>query len=89
MTQPSTCSITSRSSATERRSYWGQGVPKPMRILFHRIDEQGVPQQRFAGFSKSWKKPNMDRTGLEKVVSRWRSVVRQSHDPLSKLADEE
>jgi hypothetical protein len=68
----------------------GQGVPMPMRILFHRIDdERGVLQKRIGGFSESWKRPNMDRGGLEKVVSRWRSVGRQSLDPLGSIGEDE
>jgi hypothetical protein len=58
----------------------GQGVPMPMRILFHNIDSLSEPQERTAGFSESWRKPNMDRKGLEDVVSRWRSVGRQHHE---------
>ena len=58
----------------------GQGVPMPMRILFHHISDLGVPQQRKAGFSASWRKPNMDRKGLEQVVSRWRSIGRPRQD---------
>jgi len=63
----------------------GQGVPMPMRILFHNIDSLGVPQERTAGFSESWRKPNMDRKGLERVVSRWRSVGRQHYEGSSDI----
>ena len=67
----------------------GQGVPMPMRILFHRIDDLRAPQQRGGGFSASWRKPNMDRSGLEKVVSRWRSVGRQTNEGTGKPGSQE
>lgn len=50
---------------------FGQGVTMPMRIRFDDMAE-GKPQTHSAGFSESWKLPNMDREQLEAIVARWR-----------------
>ena len=54
----------------------GQGVSMPMRIMFDDLDRTAVPRNLNAGFSKSWKSPNMDRQTLESIVSRWRQSGR-------------
>jgi len=36
-----------------------------------------VPQNLNSGFSYSWSKPNLDRAGLEAIVSRWRLSGRE------------
>jgi ABC-type dipeptide/oligopeptide/nickel transport system ATPase component len=55
----------------------GQGVAMPMRIRFADIGSKGVPRNHNAGFSQSWSKPNLDRAGLEAIVSRWRHSGRE------------
>jgi uncharacterized protein len=55
----------------------GQGVSMPMRVRFDELGKGGVPRNRHAGFSKSWKTPNMDREGLDELVSRWRRAGRE------------
>lgn len=55
----------------------GQGVSMPMRIKFADIAERGVPQNLNSGFSQSWSRPNLDRAGLEAIVSRWRQSGRE------------
>lgn len=55
----------------------GQGVGMPMRIKFSDIGEKGVPRNLNSGFSQSWSRPNMDRAGLEAIVSRWRHAGRE------------
>jgi DNA helicase HerA-like ATPase len=55
----------------------GQGVSMPMRIRFDDLGKRGVPRSRHAGFSASWKAPNMDREGLDEIVSRWRRAGRE------------
>jgi DNA helicase HerA-like ATPase len=55
----------------------GQGVSMPMRVRFDDIGKRLVPRSGHAGFSKSWKAPNMDRPGLEAIVSRWRNAGRE------------
>lgn len=55
----------------------GQGVSMPMRIRFADITSRGVPQNLNSGFSYSWSKPNLDRAGLEAIVSRWRQSGRE------------
>lgn len=57
----------------------GQGVAMPMRIKFADIASKGVPRNHNAGFSQSWSKPNLDRAGLEAIVSRWRHSGRERH----------
>jgi hypothetical protein len=54
----------------------GQGVSMPMRVRFDDLGKRVVPRNGNAGFSKSWKTPNMDRGGLDAIVSRWRSAGR-------------
>ncbi len=55
----------------------GQGVGMPMRIKFADIASRGVPRNLNVGFSQSWSKPNLDRAGLEAIVSRWRQAGRE------------
>ena len=55
----------------------GQGVSMPMRIRFDDLGKRGVPRSRHTGFSASWKTPNMDREGLDEIVSRWRRAGRE------------
>jgi len=55
----------------------GQGVSMPMRIRFDDLGKRGVPRSRHTGFSASWKSPNMDREGLDEIVSRWRRAGRE------------
>jgi DNA helicase HerA-like ATPase len=55
----------------------GQGVSMPMRVRFDDIGKRLVPRGSQAGFSRSWKAPNMDRSGLEAIVSRWRNAGRE------------
>lgn len=55
----------------------GQGVGMPMRIRFADIAERGVPRNLNSGFSQSWSRPNLDRAGLEAIVSRWRHAGRE------------
>ncbi|MEQ8266049.1 MAG: DUF87 domain-containing protein [Parvibaculum sp.] len=55
----------------------GQGVGMPMRIRFADIAERGVPRNLNGGFSQSWSRPNLDRAGLEAIVSRWRHAGRE------------
>jgi DNA helicase HerA-like ATPase len=53
----------------------GQGVSMPMRVRFDDLGKR-IVQKNNSGFSKSWKTPNMDREGLDAIVSRWRSAGR-------------
>ena len=55
----------------------GQGVSMPMRVRFDDLGKRIVPRNGNAGFSKSWKTPNMDRQGLDTIVSRWRNAGRE------------
>ncbi|MAM95981.1 hypothetical protein [Parvibaculum sp.] len=55
----------------------GQGVGMPMRIKFADIADKGVPRNLSSGFSQSWSKPDLDRAGLEAIVSRWRHEGRE------------
>ena len=55
----------------------GQGVSMPMRVRFDDLGKRGVPRNAHAGFSKSWKAPNMDRDGLDELVGRWRRAGRE------------
>ena len=55
----------------------GQGVSMPMRIRFDDLGKRGVPRSRQTGFSAGWKTPNMDREGLDEIVSRWRRAGRE------------
>jgi hypothetical protein len=55
----------------------GQGVAMPMRITFADLGKGEVPRNLNAGFSKSWKHPNMDRENLETIVTRWRAGGRE------------
>lgn len=55
----------------------GQGVAMPMRITFDALGQGGVPRNLNAGFSRSWKTPNMDRAALDAIVSRWRASGRE------------
>lgn len=56
----------------------GQGVAMPMRIRFDDIGikDKGVPSTRHEAFSTAWRNPNLDREGLEAIVSRWRQLGR-------------
>jgi DNA helicase HerA-like ATPase len=54
----------------------GQGVSMPMRVRFDDLGKRSIPRNMHAGFSKSWKTPNMDREGLEAIVARWRRAGR-------------
>jgi DNA helicase HerA-like ATPase len=55
----------------------GQGVSMPMRVRFDDLHKRSIPRHTSAGFSKSWKMPNMDREGLEEIVARWRRAGRE------------
>ena len=55
----------------------GQGVSMPMRVRFDELGKRGVPRAMHVAFSKAWKTPNMDRAGLEDLVSRWRRAGRE------------
>jgi hypothetical protein len=55
----------------------GQGVSMPMRITFADLAANTIPRNLHAGFSRSWKSPNMDRAELENIVSRWRQSGRE------------
>jgi len=55
----------------------GQGVSMPMRILFDDLESEAVPRNLNAGFSKSWKTPNMKREELDAIVARWRQSGRE------------
>jgi DNA helicase HerA-like ATPase len=55
----------------------GQGVSMPMRVRFDDLGKRIVPRSIHAGFSSSWKAPNMDREGLDAIVSRWRNAGRE------------
>lgn len=55
----------------------GQGVSMPMRILFDDLEGDAVPRNLNAGFSKSWKTPNMKREELDAIVARWRQSGRE------------
>ncbi|HEY4076109.1 MAG TPA: DUF87 domain-containing protein [Rhizomicrobium sp.] len=55
----------------------GQGVSMPMRVRFDDLQKRNIPRHANAGFSKNWKMPNMDREGLEEIVSRWRRAGRE------------
>ena len=55
----------------------GQGVSMPMRVRFDDIGKRIVPRGGHTSFSKSWKAPNMDRHGLDTIVSRWRNAGRE------------
>ncbi len=54
----------------------GQGVSMPMRVRFDDIGKRVVPRGGHSSFSKSWKSPNMDRQGLDTIVTRWRNAGR-------------
>lgn len=55
----------------------GQGVSMPMRIVFDDLENDAVPRNLNAGFSKSWKTPNMKREELDGIVARWRQSGRE------------
>jgi hypothetical protein len=55
----------------------GQGVSMPMRVRFDDLGKRIVHRNGHSSFSRSWKAPNMDRTGLDAIVSRWRSAGRE------------
>jgi DNA helicase HerA-like ATPase len=55
----------------------GQGVSMPMRILFENLESEAVPRNLNAGFSKTWKTPNMKREELDAIVARWRQSGRE------------
>ncbi|MEX0839580.1 MAG: DUF87 domain-containing protein [Parvibaculum sp.] len=55
----------------------GQGVAMPMRIRFNDIADKGVPRNLNSAFSDSWSRPNLDRAGLEAIVTRWRHAGRE------------
>jgi hypothetical protein len=55
----------------------GQGVSMPMRITFTDLASHTIPRNLNAGFSKSWKTPEMNRQELEAIVSRWRQSGRE------------
>jgi hypothetical protein len=55
----------------------GQGVSMPMRVRFDDLGKPTVPRNLHAGFSKAWKNPNMDRAGLDSLVTRWRMAGRE------------
>ena len=55
----------------------GQGVSMPMRIIFDDLETGAVPRNLNAGFSKSWKAPNMNREQLDTIVARWRQSGRE------------
>lgn len=55
----------------------GQAVAMPMRITFDNLTPDAVPRNLNVGFSKAWKAPNMDRSELENIVSRWRQRGRE------------
>ncbi len=61
----------------------GQGVSMPMRVLFADLDANTIPRNLNAGFSKSWKNPNMDRAELENIVSRWRQSGRDRSERMT------
>jgi DNA helicase HerA-like ATPase len=50
----------------------GQGVVMPMRIRFQDVVTSPTSSHRQDGFASRWKKPNMDRAGLEQAITRWR-----------------
>jgi DNA helicase HerA-like ATPase len=54
----------------------GQGVAMPMRIQFALLNNGDTPGKLHAGFSRSWKQPNMNREALDAIVSRWRASGR-------------
>jgi len=54
----------------------GQGVSMPMRITFDDLHRTAIPRNLNAGFSQSWKSPNLDRHELELIVARWRQSGR-------------
>jgi len=54
----------------------GQGVSMPMRVRFDDIGKRVLPRGH-TSFSKGWKTPNMDREGLDTIVSRWRNAGRE------------
>ncbi len=54
----------------------GQGASMPMRVRFDDIGKRDVPRGGHRSFSKSWKGPNMDREGLDTIVSRLRNAGR-------------
>jgi hypothetical protein len=58
----------------------GQGVAMPMRITFDDLDSNAVPRNLNAGFSKSWKSPNLSRDELDSIVARWRHAGRDRSD---------
>jgi len=51
----------------------GQGVIMPMRIRFRDLDPSKKAQTHHTGFSKAWKRSDIDKDVLEEVVRRWRS----------------
>jgi len=55
----------------------GQVVSMPMRVRFDNIGKRIVTRGGRTVFSKSLKAPNMDRHGLDTIVSRWRNVGRE------------
>jgi hypothetical protein len=48
-----------------------------MRVRFEDLGKRVVPKSGQGGFSKNWKAPNMDRTGLDAIVARWRNAGRE------------
>jgi len=61
----------------------GQGVSMPTRITFADLAADTIPRNLNAGFSRSWKSPNMDRAELENIVSRWRQSGRERIERLA------
>jgi len=57
----------------------GQGVSMPMRIRFDELSGKR-PKNMNAGFSKSWKSPNMNRDMLDTIITRWRTTGRERHE---------
>ena len=55
----------------------GQGVSMPMRVRFDDLGKRAAPRNMHVGFSKAWKAPNLDRQGLDDLVSRWRRAGRE------------
>ena len=46
-------------------------------MRFDDLAKRGVPRAMHVAFSKAWKAPNMDRAGLDDLVSRWRRAGRE------------
>ncbi|OJU12138.1 MAG: hypothetical protein BGN85_14205 [Alphaproteobacteria bacterium 64-11] len=55
----------------------GQAVSMPMRVRFDDLNNTTVPRQAHPSFSRAWKNPNMDRAGLDSIVTRWRMAGRE------------